>query len=280
MDPNYARGHENLGNLFRDLKQYKEAIESFRTALAIDPNYAWAHLGLAYTLSDLGQDDEALQHYRQFLVNGPAVPHVVNIVRSDLIRQGRGEEVRLEWKKDLKLDPTNHDAWFGYAELCLFLQDEDEYRRARQDLIRRFGDTTNQFVAEKTARAILLAPLSKEELQTASDLAELAVAAKENTSEWIYPYFLFVQGLAEYRQGHFGTAITLMEGNASKVMGPCPQLVIAMAQYRLGDSQEAHDTLVAALNMADWDLSQVRSHENWIWHILRREAEATIQPIP
>jgi hypothetical protein len=56
--------------------------------------------------------------------------------------------------------------------------------------------------------------------------------------------------------------------------------VIAMAQYRLGDSQEAHDTLAAALKMADWDLSQVRSHEHWIWQILRREAEATIPSEP
>ena len=110
----------------------------------------------------------------------------------------------------------------------------------------------------------------------AIDLSELAVAAKENTPEWIYAYFLFAQGLAEYRQRHFETAITLMEGDAGKVMGPCPQLVIAMAHYRLGDSHEAHDTLAAALKMADWDLSQVRSHEHWIWHIVRREAEATI----
>jgi len=280
IDPNYPRGHNNLGNLLRDLKQHKEAIESFRRAIKIDSNYAWAHLGLAYTLSDLGQDDEALENYRQFLVTGPAVPHVVNIVRSDLIRQGRGEEVRLEWKKALELDPPNHDAWFGYAELCLFLGNEAQYRSAKQDLIRRFGNTTNQFDAEKTARALLLAPPSKDELQTAIDLTDLAVASKANTPEWIYAYFLFAQGLAEYRQGHFQTAITIMEGDAGKVMGPCPRFVTAMAQYRLGNAQEARDTLATALNMADWDLSRVRSHDQWIWHILRREAEGTIPSEP
>jgi serine/threonine-protein kinase len=184
----------------------------------------------------------------------------------------------LEWKKALELDPPHHDAWFGYAELCLFLQNESEYSSAKQDLIRRFGNTTSQFDAEKTARAILLAPPSKDELQTAIDLAELAVAARANTPEWIYPYFLFAQGLAEYRQGHFETAITIMEGDAATVMGPCPRFVTAMAQYRLGDAREAHDTLVTALNMANWDLSRVRIHEHWIWHILRREAEATIGP--
>src|SRR4029077_4343223 len=181
----------------------KEAMECFRTALQIDSNYVWAHLSLAQALSASGQDDEALKHYQQFQLTGPAIPHVVNIVRSDLVRRGRGEEVRLEWKKKLELDPPNHDDWFGYAELCLFLGEDDEYRLARKDLIRRFGATTNQYVAEKIARAILLAPPSREELQTANDLVDLAIAAKENTPEWIYPYFLFAQGLAEYRQGHF-----------------------------------------------------------------------------
>jgi serine/threonine-protein kinase len=53
-----------------------------------------------------------------------------------------------------------------------------------------------------------------------------------------------------------------------------------MAQYRLGNAQEARDTLATALNMADWDLSRVRSHDQWIWHILRREAEGTIPSEP
>jgi eukaryotic-like serine/threonine-protein kinase len=278
IDPNYARGYANLGNILRDTKQNKEAIECYRTAIRIDSNYAWAHLGLAYALTDSAQDDEALEHYRQFLATGPAIPHVVNIVRSDLIRHGQGEEVRLEWKKALELDPPNHDAWFGYAELCLFLENESEYLSAKQDLMRRFGNTTNQFVAEKTARALLLGPPSKEELQTAIDLADLAVAAKANTPEWVYPYFLFAQGLAEFRQGHFETAITIMEGDAATIMGPCPRFVTAMAQYHLGDAHEARDTLATALGMANWDLSQVRSHDQWIWHVLRREAEGTIRP--
>jgi eukaryotic-like serine/threonine-protein kinase len=199
-------------------------------------------------------------------------------MRSALIRQGRGEEVRLQWKKDLELDPPDHDAWFGYAELCLFLENEGEYQIARQDLIRRFGETKNQYIAEKVARAILLAPPSNDELQTAIHLVDLAIASKGKTQAWIYRYFLFAQGLAKYRQGNFETAITLLEGEAAKVLGPCPRLVIAMAQYRLGDSQKARETLDAALGMANWDLSPVHGHDQWIAHILRREAEATIRP--
>src|SRR5262249_4042774 len=171
-----------------------------------------------------------------------------------------------------------HDAWFGYAELCLFLGHEDEYCRARQDLLRRFGATDDPAIAEKTARAVLLMPPSEEDLRTATELAERAVAAKSTTPEWVYPYYLFAKGLAEYRQGHFDRAISIMNTKAGAVMGPSPRFVIAMARYRLGEEQEARTTLAAEIAAFDWRLAEVRSHDQWLWHVFRREAEALIFP--
>jgi eukaryotic-like serine/threonine-protein kinase len=278
IDPHYARGHTNLGNFLRDEGQLNDAIACYRRALEVDPDYAWAHLDLAIALSGVGQVDEALEHYRQFHAIGPTIPHVENILRSELVRRGRGEDIRREWKKALEQDPPEHDAWFGYAELCLFLGHEEEYRHARQDLLRRFGASSDPSIAEKTARAALLMPPSDEELRTAVALTERAVAAKSTTLEWVYPYYLFVKGLAEYRQGHFDSAIATMNTKAGTVLGPCPRLVIAMAKYRLGDEQEARTILAAELSAIDWSLAEVRSHDQWLWHVLRREAEALIFP--
>ncbi len=219
-----------------------------------------------------------LEYYWQFHAADPTIPHIENILRCDLIRRGQGEEVRRQWKKALELDPPQHDPWFGYAEMCLFLGDEGEYRLARRDLLRRFGDTSDPYVAEQTARAALLAPPSEEELKTAVALAERAVAAKATTSEGDYRYFLFAMGLAAYRQGHFDDAISLMQSRATEVLGPCPRLVTAMAKHRRGDEQEARVTLAAAIGACDWSMDRVRSHDQWLWHVLRREAEALIFP--
>jgi serine/threonine protein kinase/Tfp pilus assembly protein PilF len=276
IDPNYARGHTNLGNFLRDANRIDDAIASYRRSIEIDPNYAWGHLGLANALNDSNRRDESLEHYRRFLANGPFVAHIANILRSDLISHGRGEEARVDWKKALQLDPPSHDEWFGYAELCLFLENEDEYRLARKELIRKFGDTNDQFVSEKIARAILLAPPSEEELQTATALVDRAVAAKSNTPEWIFPYFLFAKGLAEYRQGNFESAISIMTNAAAEVMGPCPRLIVAMAKYGQGHEQEAKANFAEATRDIDWSVDGVRSHDQWIWHVLRREAETMI----
>jgi serine/threonine-protein kinase len=242
IDPQYARGHTNLGNILNDAGRVAEATACYRRALEVDPTYVWAHFDLANTLRDAGRMDEALEHYRQYLAVDSTHSYVAHLVRADPVRQGRGEEVCQEWKKELEADPPEHDAWFGYAELCLFLEHEEEYRRARQDLLRRFGATNDPYVAERIARTILLSPAAEDGLQTAVALAERAVAAKATTAQWIYPYFLFAQGLAEYRQGRFDSAISIMRGDAGTVMGPAPRLVMAMAQYRKGQEEEARKT--------------------------------------
>jgi serine/threonine-protein kinase len=278
IDPLYARGHTNLGNILKDAGRIEEAIACYRRALEVDPDYAWAHYDLANTLRGAGRREEAFEHYRRCHELDPTNTQVANVLRADLVWRGRGEEVCREWKKALEADPPGHDAWFGYAELCLFLGDEAEYRRARQDLLRRFGATRDPYVAERTARTILLRPASEDELQAAAALAERAVAAKATTAEWVYPYFLFAQGLAEYRQGRFDSAISIMEAEASTVMGPAPRLVVAMAMYRQGQKEEAREALAATIASFDWSAAHVGGRDDWIWHVIRCEAEALIFP--
>jgi serine/threonine-protein kinase len=278
IDPNYARGQTNLGNFLKDAGQVDEAIACYSRALQIDPNYAWAHLDYANALRVAGRFDEALEQYRLFHEANPTIPYVENILRSALIRQGRGREVCRAWKEVLERDPPEHASWFGYAELCLFLGDEEEYRRARRDLLRRFGDASDPHVAEQTARAVLLAPPSPDELGVAATLAERAVAAKETTPEWDYPYFLFALGLTEYRRGRFDRAISILDPIATRVLGPCPRLVLAMANHRLGREREARESLATVIGEVDWSLNRVRSHDQWLWHVLRREAEVLVFP--
>ena len=52
-----------------------------------------------------------------------------------LLQQGRLEDALASWRAALAADPLDHRDWFGYAELCLYLGHEDEYRQARRDLL-------------------------------------------------------------------------------------------------------------------------------------------------
>jgi serine/threonine-protein kinase len=278
LDPDYARAHSNLGLALEAQGRLDEAIDRFERALRLDGNYAWAHHNLANALCAKGRLDEAYDRCRQANKLEPNNPEINKRLKSILLQQGRRQEAQAAWWKALAANPPGHDAWSGYAELCLFLGQKTEYRRARRALLARFGATTSPAVAEPVGRACLLLPGTQEELGKAVALTDRAVAAKGSTPEWIYRYYLFAQGLAEYRQGRLASAISAMQGEASRVMGPAPRLILAMAQHRDGQKEQARKTLAKAVIGFDWSAPAADSGDVWIVHILRREAESLILP--
>jgi serine/threonine-protein kinase len=194
-----------------------------------------------------------------------------------LMRLGRLDEARVAWKSALEADPLEHEAWYGYAELCLFLGEEDEYRRARRALLERFGATTDPYIAERTGRACLLRPATGDELRQAVTVAERAVP-RNSGEQSARPYFEFARGLAGYRQGQFDRAIAAMRGDAAHVLEPSPKLVLAMALHQKGQADEARKTLASAVLSHDWAANRVVDQHGCIAHSLRREAEAMILP--
>ena len=278
IDPSYARAYSNLGAVLQDQGQLDDAIDHFRKALQLDPDYAWAHRNFASALRMTGRLDEAYEHYQQVLRVDPQNPLLHHEVACVLVPQGRGNEALIAWRTALDANPPKYDAWSGYPELCLFLGRHEEYRNARRTLLKRYAQSSSTSIAEPVSRACSLLPGTADERQEAAALADRAIAAKDSTLPWIYRYFLFVKALTEYRQGRLASAISQLEGEASKVMGPAPRLVLAMALYGQGNVKQARKTLAKAVVAFDWNRAHADSQDVWIAHILRREAEALILP--
>jgi eukaryotic-like serine/threonine-protein kinase len=278
LDPDYARAHSDLGLALEAQGRLDEALDYYRHAVGLDRNYAWAHHNLANALRVKGRLDEAYEHCQQANELDPNNPEVQKCLRLVLLQQGRRQEAQAVWRKALDADLPGHDAWSGYAELCLFLGQQEEYRRARRALLERFGATAAPFIAEPVGRACLLLPGTPDELRKATALTNRAAATKGVTPGWVYPYFHFARGLAEYRQGRLASAISVMEGPASHVLGPAPRLILALAQHDQGQEEQARRTLAKAVVAFDWSAAQADSRDVWICHVLRREAEAKVLP--
>ena len=121
-------------------------------------------------------------------------------------------------------------------------------------------------------------PASGELLDKATALIDRAVADKKPKEAWVRSFFMVAKGLAEYRNGRLESAVSIMDGPASTALQPVPRLVSAMARYRLGRKEEALKSLAAAILCRDWRKSRANEREEWIYHILRREAEAMMLP--
>ena len=200
--PKFAGARANLGVALAKQKKLGQAIECYRKAIELDPKYAFAHLELGLALHAQGKLDEAIAENAEALRLDPEDSRSRRWLLDTLAPLGRLEEARAAWEQALASNPPDHDAWFGYAELCLFLNNEDAYRRNRKALLDRFAKTTNPAIAEPHRSApCLLLPAEGEELRQATALADRAVERGKNSND--FRFYAVAKALAEYRRDRF-----------------------------------------------------------------------------
>jgi len=71
VDPQYALAHFNLGNLFDERSDRNSALAHYLAALKIHPNYADAHYNVALLYQSIGQPLKAVRHWKIYLKLDP-----------------------------------------------------------------------------------------------------------------------------------------------------------------------------------------------------------------
>jgi len=273
LRPDASAAHYNLAFSLWGAGQPADGILHFQRTLELEPDHTWGHLHLGQLLFESGRLDEAFSHFQRVIKLEPGSTEAKVRLREIQLRRGHADEAAASWAKALDSATSASAECDGYAELCLILKREDEYRRVCEKLLTRFGSTNNPRECEWVSRACLLAPPSAEHLQQSAALIDRALAADKTTyNAWLYPYFLFAKGLAEYRSGRFERALAICEGEAAGVLGPAPKFVAALAHHRLGNVDAARQALAKANEGFDWKGDPVRQREGWMYIILRREA--------
>jgi tetratricopeptide (TPR) repeat protein len=271
--------HLQLGRLLARQSHFDEAIAEFHVTLRLNPRGWEAHYQLGECWRRKERPQRALWEYTRAIEAQPAAADALWARRGVMLQLGLVEEARVEWANSLAASPADHDDWYGYAELCLYLRNQAEYERACHELLERFESRAGPRVCEKVGRACLIGIVAPEDRKRAAALIERAVGAQLPAWEtWLRPYFQLAQALARYRAGNFAGAISAIQGDASRVNGPMPHLVVSMAQTRVGRRDLALESLATAIRIYDWSDSRVRDEAGCIYHVLRREAEHVVMP--
>ena len=111
-----------------------------------------------------------------------------------------------------------------------------------------------------------------------------------NNQPWIH----FTKGLVEYRQGNYQGAVDWMHKTLDEPLRHTDNrryfsayMVLAMAQYRLGQIEDAHASLARGIELEETQLPQLGSNDlGPMWqnllhgNILMREARALIEGAP
>jgi tetratricopeptide (TPR) repeat protein len=85
VDPEYALAHFNLGNLYDERGDRPAALNHYLAAIRIHPRYADAHYNIALLYQSMGQPLKAVRHWKAYLTMDPGSAWA-SIARRELAR--------------------------------------------------------------------------------------------------------------------------------------------------------------------------------------------------
>ena len=200
-------------------------------------------------------------------------------------RRGEWAGAIRNFTRSVTADPTNYFAYHYLAPLLVQTGDSGAYRKLCERALSQFGETADPVVAERIARDCLMLPPPAARLARLAKLADTAVSAGPTGNSW--PYYAFVKGLAEYRQGHFAGALEWLRKVAAQEGEPArtaqADATLAMAEYQLGQTNAARMALAEGIKIAETGRAQpgrIDWDDGLIAQFLLREAQGLVNGIP
>jgi hypothetical protein len=169
-----------------------------------------------------------------------APPLRVDVVSQDgalaHVKLGEWEQAASIFALLVEADPNEHWYWYRSATLSLQTGKREVYRRICREMLTRFCNTDDPYVAERVAKICSLAPGAVSDLAPVLKLADRAVTGTEKHGG--YRWFVLAKGLVEYRAGHYGAAVDWLNRVSPKADGgewdAAAFAVLAMAKHGLG----------------------------------------------
>ncbi len=119
--PAFDLAHFNLGNVFRQLGRWSEAVGCYRKALGFQPNLLGAWVNLGATLRHLGQADEAVEACSKAIAIKPDHIEAHYNLGCVLQQMGRDDEAVGAYRRALALQPDHTDALANLATVLMTL---------------------------------------------------------------------------------------------------------------------------------------------------------------
>jgi hypothetical protein len=200
-------------------------------------------------------------------------------------------ELEQTYAEGLARDPANLVNWIGDALLRLQRGDRAGYHKVCRGMLAQFNRTEDPSIAALTAQTWLLEPAAGD-IGPVLQLAERAITGTERNFD--YCWFLLAKGMADYRAGHFDTAVdrlhqTLSLSGEPRYLNTRPlsgmtHAFLAMADPQLGHAVQARQALKQARELMEepdakigWNGSMERAWLNWLrFYLVYQEAETLV----
>jgi len=133
--PNNARAHINLGNVYKDDKEYNAALQEYQTAVKLDPDNSRGHDNLGNMYAVLGAYDKATPEFEKAISINPYYAATYSNLGSVYNRLKQYDKAFEEYSRAIQLNPTLADAYNNLGVLYINLGKYDGALKAFQKVV-------------------------------------------------------------------------------------------------------------------------------------------------
>jgi tetratricopeptide (TPR) repeat protein len=204
-DPNDARAHAGLGNVYLDQGRFNEAVSAYRQALKVAPDYLPAYQPLAYSLVHLGRYSEAAETLKQALQYDPNNAEIYNNLSFAYVHAGNYADAVPACKQAIALLGKTGEA---------FRQELQNRNEVLSNAYKNLGNAYNELKQYNEAADALRHATEIEPKNAAAHFnLGLALYNGRRYSEAIGAYQAVIQLRPELAGAHFNLGLTYIAIN-------------------------------------------------------------------
>jgi len=136
IDPEHPVALQNLGNAYRQKKDWDAARKTLQHALALNPEDAESNYGLGMVFAQLNDTARAYEYLQKALASRPVYPEALNNLGILYARTGRPAEAKKSFTESIRVAPAFEQSYLNLARVYAIEGDKAQARATLQELLK------------------------------------------------------------------------------------------------------------------------------------------------
>jgi tetratricopeptide (TPR) repeat protein/peroxiredoxin len=153
LNPDHLIALENLGNAYRQQKNWDEARKVLERAVAVGPQDPEANYSLGMVFAQLNDNDRAYEYLQRALKARPGYPEALNNLGVLYLRTGQRDEAVASFEACIRAAPAFDQSYMNLARVYALEGAPDKARSVLLDLLKQHpGDVAAQQALQQLAQ--------------------------------------------------------------------------------------------------------------------------------
>jgi tetratricopeptide (TPR) repeat protein/peroxiredoxin len=140
INPGYLVAIVNLGNAYRELKDWTRAVETLQQAVHLAPSDAEANYSLGMVYAQMDDSDHAREYLLKALEARPAYPEALNNLGILFLRTHRRDEAVVRFQECIRVAPNFDQSYLNLARVYAIEGDREKARETLLQLLKQHPD--------------------------------------------------------------------------------------------------------------------------------------------